>query len=125
MYKIQTEFSFEAAHKLELNYASPCERLHGHSYLCRVTIASQQLNSNGMICDFKILKHIIKERIEEHLDHRYLNNIFMECNSTAEFMSKWICGQINDELQARNINAKCVLVELNETAKNKAIWEED
>lgn len=125
MYKIQTEFSFEAAHKLKLDYTSPCQSLHGHSYLCRITVASQSLDKNGMICDFKILKQIIKNRIEDRLDHHYLNDIFVEHNSTAEFMSKWICEQINNELDVRNIEARCVLVELNETAKNKAIWEED
>lgn len=124
MYSIQTEFYFEAAHKLNLTYPSPCTNLHGHSYKCCVTISSEQLDSNGMICDFKILKSIIQDKIENKLDHKFLNEIFPDVNSTAEYMSRWICQQINDGLYQHNINARCVRVELNETAKNKAIWEE-
>ena len=123
MYKIQTEFYFEAAHKLTLDYESKCESLHGHSYKCSVTIEAEDLDQNGMICDFSILKRIIKEKIEDKLDHKYLNDIF-ECNSTAEFMSRWIYEQVNDGLSKYHIDAQCSKVELNETAKNKAIWEE-
>lgn len=124
MYKIRTQFNFEAAHKLNLTYESPCSSLHGHSYLCAVTIQAQSLDKNGMICDFKILKAIIKERIEDRLDHKYLNDIF-EVNATAEYMARWICDEINEGLDDEGINAICIKVELNETAKNMAIWEEE
>ena len=126
MYKIRTEFNFEAAHKLNLSYESPCNSLHGHSYMCAVTIAATELNQDGMICDFKVLKSIIRSAVEDRLDHKYLNDVFQaNGNTTAEFMSKWICDVINQHLKALEINAKCVCVELNETAKNRAIWEEE
>lgn len=121
MYKIRTEFEFEAAHYLRLNYSSPCERLHGHSYKCAITLASDKLNENGMIVDFKELKRIIKVKVEDKLDHKNLNEIF-EQNTTAENMSKWIYDEINDAFKETNI--KCIKVELNETSKNKAIYEE-
>lgn len=124
MYRIRTEFEFEAAHKLNLTYDSPCQNLHGHSYKCAVTITSDKLDENGMIVDFKKLKAIIKEKIEDKLDHKYLNDIY-SCNATAEYMSKWICAQVNDGLLENNIFARCTMVELNETTKNKAIWEEE
>lgn len=123
MYSIQTEFHFEAAHNLYLNYESPCKNIHGHSYKCVVTISSDRLNENKMVCDFKILKQIIKEKVEDVLDHKYLNDIF-DVNSTAEHMSEWIYTVMNIGLKERNINARCVKVELNETEKNKAIYEE-
>ena len=125
MYKIRTTFSFEAAHKLDLDYTSPCQSLHGHSYLCAITIAAQQLDRNGMICDFRTLKQIINEYVHDKLDHHYLNDIFTINNSTAEFMSKWICERINKGLDEEGIEAMCVRVELNETEKNQAIWEEE
>lgn len=124
MYSIRTEFEFEAAHKLKLTYDSPCQRLHGHSYKCAVTISNSTLDENGMIVDFKILKKIIKQKIEDRLDHQYLNDIF-EVNATAEYMSRWIAQEIADGLAENNISAACTKVELNETTKNKAIWEED
>lgn len=126
MYSIRTEFEFEAAHKLDLPYESKCINLHGHSYRAAATFKSitNQLDDNGMIVDFTIVKKIIKQRIEDRLDHAYLNDIF-EVNATAEMMSKWICDEINIGLQEKHIDAKCVKVELNETTKNKAIWEEE
>lgn len=123
MYKIRTVFSFEAAHKLNLTYESPCTGLHGHSYICGVTIAAPELDENGMVCDFKVLKQIINKRVHDKLDHRYLNDVFKDVNATAEFMSEWIYDAINSGLAERSIDAKCVCVELNETANNKAIYE--
>ena len=126
MYSIRTEFEFEASHKLDLPYESKCVNLHGHSYRAAATFQSLdgQLNDVGMIVDFTVIKKIIKEKIEDRLDHAYLNDIF-EVNATAEYMSKWICDELNTALNEKKIDAKCVKVELNETTKNKAIWEEE
>lgn len=122
---IRTEFYFEAAHQLNLSYQSKCENLHGHSYKCAITITSgdNELNQDGMIVDFVEFKKIIKEKIEDRLDHKYLNDIFGKTNSTAEYMSKWIAEQIDEGLKEKGINAYCSKVELNETAKNMAIYE--
>lgn len=126
MYSIRTEFEFEASHKLDLPYESKCVNLHGHSYRAAATFQSLdgQLNDVGMIVDFTVIKKIIKEKIEDRLDHAYLNDIF-EVNATAEYMSKWICDELNTALNEKKIDVKCVKVELNETTKNKAIWEEE
>lgn len=126
MYSIRTEFEFEASHKLDLPYESKCVNLHGHSYRAAATFKplSGELNDVGMIVDFTVIKKIIKEKIEDRLDHAYLNDIF-EVNATAEYMSKWICDELNTALTEKKIDAKCVKVELNETTKNKAIWEEE
>lgn len=123
---IRTEFYFEAAHQLNLSYLSKCENLHGHSYKCAITIsnANDDLNQDGMIVDFVEFKKIIKEKIEDRLDHKYLNDIFGTTNSTAEYMAKWIAEQINEGLKENCIDARCTKVELNETAKNMAIYED-
>ena len=122
---IRTEFYFEAAHKLNLSYESKCQNLHGHSYKCAVTITndSDLLNQDGMIVDFVEFKKIIKEKIEDRLDHKYLNDIFGKTNSTAEYMAKWIAEEINSGLEDKDIDAYVSKVELNETAKNMAIYE--
>ena len=122
---IRTEIYFEAAHQLNLSYESKCENLHGHSYKCAITITNDTdtLNQDGMIVDFVEFKKIIKEKIEDRLDHKYLNDIFGKTNSTAEYMSKWIAEQIDEGLQEKDINAYVSKVELNETAKNMAIYE--
>ena len=123
---IRTEFYFEAAHKLNLSYESKCENLHGHSYKCAVTITNTDthLNKDNMIVDFKVLKQIIKEKIEDRLDHKYLNDIY-KVNATAEYMAEWICNEVNKGISEHNIHARCTKVELNETANNMAIYEEE
>lgn len=122
---IRTEFYFEAAHQLNLSYESKCENLHGHSYKCAITITSKSgnLNQDGMIVDFVEFKKIIKQRIEDRLDHKFLNEIYTNVNSTAEYMAEWICNEITNGLEELNIDAYCSKVELNETAKNMAIYE--
>jgi 6-pyruvoyltetrahydropterin/6-carboxytetrahydropterin synthase len=122
---IRTEFYFEAAHQLNLSYESKCENLHGHSYKCAITITSKSgnLNQDGMIVDFVEFKKIIKQRIEDRLDHKFLNEIYTGVNSTAEYMAEWICNEITNGLEELNIDAYCSKVELNETAKNMAIYE--
>ena len=122
---IRTQFYFEAAHQLNLSYESKCENLHGHSYKCAITITSKSgnLNQDGMIVDFVEFKKIIKQRIEDRLDHKFLNEIYTNVNSTAEYMAEWICNEITNGLEELNIDAYCSKVELNETAKNMAIYE--
>lgn len=123
MYAIRSEFDFEAAHNLKLSYESKCENLHGHSYHCAVTVESPELDENGMICDFTVFKKLLKERIEDKLDHKYLNEVY-DVNATAEYMSKWIYDEVNSGLAELGVNAKCKCVELNETARNKAMYYE-
>ena len=47
-----------------------CSRLHGHSYIVRLRLEGE-LDSEGMIMDFVVLKKKLKEIIDE-VDHRTL-----------------------------------------------------
>jgi len=91
--KISKDFEFAAAHKLNLPYDSPCERLHGHNYKLSVTLVGE-LNKDGMIMDFKELKSIVTQEVISMLDHQDLTGFFIinhqPVNATAEIMSKWI-----------------------------------
>ena len=58
-----------AAHRLELDYESKCNRLHGHNYMVEVW-AYGDLDKNGMIIDFSVIKEIVFR-----YDHRDLNDI--------------------------------------------------
>lgn len=122
MYRISTSFTVETAHNLKLDYESPCERLHGHSNIVTVFLESKELDSNGMVIDFKKVKKLLKEHIEDKLDHQYLNNLFT-FNPTAENLSKWVYDVLNKALQENELKVRCYKVEFNETAKNKAIYE--
>ena len=53
----------------------------------------------------------------------YKANTFMFYTGAPQNTMRY---EINDELRQRpSLQAKCVMVELNETSKNKAIWEEE
>ena len=67
-YSITKTFGFEASHKLNLDYTSPCAKFHGHSYKVEITIKSVKLDTNGMVMDFSELKPI-KQWVDENWDH--------------------------------------------------------
>lgn len=91
---VTKEFEFESAHKLE-NYSGACANLHGHSYKLHVSVGGD-VDSNGFVLDFKVLKDIVKEKVISKLDHKYLNNIFEQ--STAENMVIWIWNELKGDL---------------------------
>ena len=97
-----------AAHRLTLDYESKCTQLHGHNWLITVYCKSAELNANGMVVDFTIIKQMIKDR----LDHQVLNDV-LPCNPTAENIARWICEQI----------PHCYKVEVQESRGNVAIYE--
>jgi len=73
MYRIEKSFRFEAAHQLLPGcFTSACsDCIHGHSYHVTLVFESSELDKNGMVLDFGILKAFIKS-IEEKWDHGVL-----------------------------------------------------
>ena len=73
MFKAKVIDTFSAAHSLR-GYRGDCERLHGHNYRVEVAVASRDLDSMGVVIDFRELKQLVKG-VLAGLDHRYLNDI--------------------------------------------------
>lgn len=88
--RVTKTFAFEAAHRL-LDYQGKCERLHGHSYKLAVTVDAP-VRPDGIAFDFVDLKRIVKTRVVDVLDHRYLNDYVPK--STAENMAAWIWNRL-------------------------------
>jgi 6-pyruvoyltetrahydropterin/6-carboxytetrahydropterin synthase len=89
MFTISKEFSFCASHQLDnLPKSHPCSNLHGHNYTVIVELQSVTLGKDGMVVDYRKLS-FIKDYIDEHLDHRHLNDI-LEFSPTAENLAKYI-----------------------------------
>lgn len=97
-------------HRLQLPYPSKCSQLHGHNWIITVFCKAQQLNESGMVVDFTA----IKERIQQMLDHKNLNEVF-DFNPTAENIAKWVCDQ----------TPHCYRVEVQESIGNIAIYERE
>ena len=89
MYYVSKRMEISASHKLSLNYESKCSKLHGHNWIATVFCRSNELNENGMVCDFTHIKRMIVDR----LDHKNLNEV-LPFNPTAENIARWIVEQI-------------------------------
>ena len=110
MYYVSKRMEIAGAHNLKLSYDSKCQNLHGHNWIVTVYCKSKELNSDGMIIDFKHIKNLISDK----LDHQYINDV-VDFNPTAENMAKWICNQVPN----------CYKVSVQESEGNIAIYEED
>lgn len=88
MYTISKEYHFSASHILHgLADDHPCSRLHGHNYVIEVELRSETLNEVGFVRDYRELD-ALKTYIDGKLDHRHLNDVLGDDNTTAELLAK-------------------------------------
>jgi len=99
MFEVSVEEGFAAGHALR-GYKGKCENPHGHNYKVRVTLAGQDLDSIGLLCDFKDLKHAMNQIIER-LDHQYLNDLepFTKENPSAENLARYFYRETAQRLR--------------------------
>jgi 6-pyruvoyltetrahydropterin/6-carboxytetrahydropterin synthase len=100
MTRIYQEFTFEAGHFLPAAPKDhPNSRLHGHSFLVRVTVDGEPAADTGTIVPFEEFAAQL-DRVKERLDHRLLNDIEGLETPTLECIASWIWGQLSPELPA-------------------------
>ncbi len=92
-------FHFAASHFLT-KYHGKCENLHGHNYKIIVTIEGE-VQEDGMVMDFKIIKGVVNEKVIDKLDHTHLNDLLE--NPSAEILSVWIWDQLKNDLPLKKI----------------------
>lgn len=110
MYRVKKRLEVSAAHSLKLSYESKCENLHGHNWIIDIFCQSKELNEDGMVVDFSLLKG----QIQNIMDHKNLNEVF-DFNTTAENLAKWICDNVRN----------CYRVDVQESENNIATYEKD
>jgi 6-pyruvoyltetrahydropterin/6-carboxytetrahydropterin synthase len=117
MYNVTIKRSFSAAHILQ-NIGGQCETLHGHNFTVEVTVAGSQLNPEGVLIDFRILKQWT-DQVLESLDHKYMNEIpyFKDINPSSEQIAKYIYDWIEGQVQAIDLTVACVTVWESENAR--------
>ena len=71
MFTVTKRLEVSASHQLKLDYPSKCQNLHGHNWIITVHARSEELDHNGMVIDFTI----IKEKIHGRLDHRHIIDV--------------------------------------------------
>jgi 6-pyruvoyltetrahydropterin/6-carboxytetrahydropterin synthase len=118
MYRIEKEFHFSSAHQLKgLPESHPCSRLHGHNYIMKVVLESNSLNDVGFVVDYRELE-MIKNYVDNVLDHRNLNDIFPDINTTVENMCKIIYDKF------KFYYPMLVAIEMSETPKTNCRYEQ-
>jgi 6-pyruvoyltetrahydropterin/6-carboxytetrahydropterin synthase len=90
---------------------------HGHNYELIVDVTGEVDHVTGVVIDLKELKDIIKDEIEELLDHKNLNldvPYFKKVSPTAENICIFIWNILRDKISTDNELA----VTLYETPRN-------
>ena len=119
---------FNAAHRLHVEdwsedknnevFGKCCNpNYHGHNYELIVDVTGDVDETTGIVIDLKVLKDIIRDEIEEVLDHKNLNldiPYFKKVIPTAEN----ICIFIWDIMREKISNDKDISVTLYETPRN-------
>ncbi|MGI4853456.1 MAG: 6-carboxytetrahydropterin synthase QueD [Janthinobacterium lividum] len=100
MFEVTVEAHFSSGHYLR-EYQGKCENPHGHNYRVLVTLTGKQLESNGLLLDFKVLKDILKP-VVNYLDHQMINDLepFTTLNPSAENLAKYFFDKTNEKLSA-------------------------
>jgi 6-pyruvoyltetrahydropterin/6-carboxytetrahydropterin synthase len=119
MYEITVQKTFSAAHTLDIG--SEREELHGHNFKVEATVSSEELDADGLVLDFRVLKRWIGEIFEE-LDHTYLNDLdpFRSTSPTSEHIARFIYDRL--EKNAVPLGLKVSRVAVWESENSKAVY---
>jgi 6-pyruvoyltetrahydropterin/6-carboxytetrahydropterin synthase len=100
MFEVTVDDTFAAGHYLR-NYRGKCENPHGHNYRVRVTLQGRELDSAGLLLDFKDLRQVMRPVIDR-LDHRMINDVepFTTLNPSAENLARLFFEETNKLLAA-------------------------
>lgn len=144
MYLLKTYTELEIGHRLMTSYAQKCRHCHGHCYKVEIGLKASQLNEDGMVIDFKKIKEIVKQELDDKWDHGFAINAndplrsaleqdketerlhIMSVNPTLEHMVQiWYCSLKAALARAGIENVQVAYVEASETTRNTCRYTED
>jgi 6-pyruvoyltetrahydropterin/6-carboxytetrahydropterin synthase len=114
MFEVTVDETFAAGHALR-GYKGKCENPHGHNYKVRVMLTGKQLDSIGLLYDFKDVKQIIAATVDR-LDHQFINDIppFDAINPSAENLAKYFFDEstrlLAERQPANGVSVRAVTV---------------
>jgi len=114
MFEVTIIKTFSAAHLLA-EIGGKCEELHGHNFKVEVTVGAPDLNSEGILIDFRLVKKWLKEILDK-MDHQHLNDLpfFAEKNPSSENIARYVY----QEMQVRAKEAKVKMLHVK-------VWESE
>ena len=97
MFSLRIERTFSAAHAIVLG--GEREALHGHDWRVRVTVEGDQLDDDGLLCDFHLLERLLDNAIAPLRDSN-LNDVAVLAgiNPTAENVALYLASTVADDL---------------------------
>jgi 6-pyruvoyltetrahydropterin/6-carboxytetrahydropterin synthase len=117
MFEVTIRKTFAAAHQLR-DIGGKCEELHGHNFTVEVAAGAENLNNEGLLLDFRLLKRWTNEILEE-LDHKYLNELpfFKGLNPSSEVIARFLFERLTEKGKAANTPITRVTVWESEDAR--------
>jgi len=130
--KVSRKAHFNAAHRLyrpdwsdkkndEVFGKCNNPNFHGHNYELIVSVLGEIDQETGFVMDMKILKELIKSKVENILDHKNLNlevAEFEDLNPTAENIAVVIWNKLRPHISSE----KVLEVTLYETPRNFVMY---
>ncbi|GJM20048.1 MAG: 6-carboxytetrahydropterin synthase QueD [Phycisphaeraceae bacterium] len=97
MFEITVEADFSAAHALTV--AGIKEPVHGHNWHVTVTLVGDELDDDGLLCDFHTVEGTL-HAIVEVFNNQNINDhaAFRENNPSAERVAEYIAGELDQRI---------------------------
>lgn len=110
------EFTIAAGRRLTGVPADhPCARIHGHTFLVRLTVSGPVHAQTGFVIDFADVTRAF-EPVHQALDHRFLNDVPGLENPTSEQLASWIWRALKQALPQLSA------VEITETGRSGVVY---
>jgi 6-pyruvoyltetrahydropterin/6-carboxytetrahydropterin synthase len=113
-YHLEFKDHFDAAHYLR-GYRGPCVNLHGHRWEVQVGISGRELDSVGILIDFKAVKRLLAENLPDHRCLNELDYFSGDKNPTAENLAVYLFDRIRSGLRGINASLDLDFVKVWET----------
>ncbi|MBW1818248.1 MAG: 6-carboxytetrahydropterin synthase QueD [Deltaproteobacteria bacterium] len=116
MFELKILSPFAAAHQLR-EYEGGCEQLHGHNWKIEVRVCGEDLEDNGLLIDFRLIKTATKTALDL-LDHKFLNDLdaFKTINPSSENIARYIVHFLSRELNSERGRVSMVTAWESDTA---------
>ncbi len=116
MFELKILSQFAAAHQLR-EFEGKCENLHGHNWKVDVYVTGKELEGNGLLMDFKLIKKATQE-VLEGLDHQFLNDLeaFHIANPSSENIARYIFESLSLKINKEKVRVSKVSAWESDTA---------
>ena len=116
MYELKIISQFAAAHQL-MGFEGGCEDLHGHNWKIEVYVTGMELEKNGLLMDFKLIKDATKSALDE-MDHKFLNELdaFRSLNPSSENIARHVFNSLSRRLNSQGVRVSKVTAWESDTA---------